>query len=196
LEAAEKEAKVQEQELTKFKENDPEVLKERSAWLDSCRCDPATRFFMAHAYRSFAGPCSTHTRENGDDCAGSGEPVDRYGMPTLGLWSSWPGRLLRQQCPAQPMTLTDNIFSIQSYCSNHFGISGSDFLRQFDLPETFDSINEEDAFAPPPTKGSKSKATSAPAEKWRKASEAADDGEGAAGAGEADGADFDAGDFE
>jgi len=91
---------------------------------------------------------------------------------------------------------TDNIFSIQSYCSNHFGISGSDFLRQFDLPETFDSINEEDAFAPPPTKGSKGKASSAPAEKWRKASEAVDDGEGAAAAGEADGADYDAGDFE
>ena len=72
----------------------------------------------------------------------------------------------------------DNIFSIQSYCGTNFGISGSDFLAQFDLPETFDSINEGDALAPPPAASG--------GLKWKKASEepreqAGDDMDGGGG---------------
>jgi hypothetical protein len=77
----------------------------------------------------------------------------------------------------------DNIFSIQSYCTSHFGLSGADFLAQFELPETFDSIGENDALAPPPApkgkgKGS-GKATATEVPTWKKASE---DDEGGAGA--------------
>ena len=77
-----------------------------------------------------------------------------------------------------PFFRADNIFSIQSYCGTNFGISGSDFLAQFDLPETFDSINEGDALAPPPAASG--------GLKWKKASEepreqAGDDMDGGGG---------------
>ena len=82
--------------------------------------------------------------------------------------------------PPRLASRPDNIFSIQSYCTSHFGLSGADFLAQFDLPETFDSIGEADAHAPPPAPSG--------ASKWRKASEAAagDDGDAGAAGGDMD----------
>lgn len=35
---------------------------------------------------------------------------------------------------------TDNIFTLQSYCSNHFSIERSQFNEQFSIPEDFDYI--------------------------------------------------------
>lgn len=35
---------------------------------------------------------------------------------------------------------TDNIFSLQSYCSSHFAIERSQFNEQFSIPEDFDYI--------------------------------------------------------
>lgn len=35
---------------------------------------------------------------------------------------------------------TDNIFTIQSYCTNNFGISRSDFAAQFGIPEDLDYV--------------------------------------------------------
>ena len=35
---------------------------------------------------------------------------------------------------------TDNIFSLQSYCSNHFSIERSQFNEQFSIPDDFDYI--------------------------------------------------------
>ena len=36
---------------------------------------------------------------------------------------------------------TDNIFAIQSYCSNNFGLASADFNEQFGIPENFDYIS-------------------------------------------------------
>ncbi|KAJ1644407.1 Meiotic nuclear division protein 1 [Dispira simplex] len=36
---------------------------------------------------------------------------------------------------------TDNVFILQSYCSNKFMIPAADFNRQFGIPEDFDNIN-------------------------------------------------------
>ena len=35
---------------------------------------------------------------------------------------------------------TDNVFALQSYCSNNFSISRADFAVQFGVPEDFDYI--------------------------------------------------------
>lgn len=35
---------------------------------------------------------------------------------------------------------TDNVFQLQSYCVNNFGISRGDFLEQFGLKEDFDYV--------------------------------------------------------
>lgn len=36
---------------------------------------------------------------------------------------------------------TDNIFALQSYCGNNFGLSKSDFDTQFGISEEFDYVN-------------------------------------------------------
>jgi hypothetical protein len=35
---------------------------------------------------------------------------------------------------------TDNIFTLQSYCANNFGIGRSDFATQFEVPEDLDYV--------------------------------------------------------
>jgi hypothetical protein len=35
---------------------------------------------------------------------------------------------------------TDNIFTLQSYCSNNYNIARSDFYTQFGLPEDLDYV--------------------------------------------------------
>lgn len=35
---------------------------------------------------------------------------------------------------------TDNIYSLQSYCSQKFGLASSDFNKQFEIPEDFDYV--------------------------------------------------------
>lgn len=35
---------------------------------------------------------------------------------------------------------TDNIFSLQSFCSNKFSLAKSDFDSQFGIPDDFDNI--------------------------------------------------------
>lgn len=36
---------------------------------------------------------------------------------------------------------TDNLFTIQSYCSNNFNISRTDFSNQFGIPEELDYVS-------------------------------------------------------